>query len=212
MQRLQLETLLADLRQSLRALRRNPSFTLAFALAALTVGISGRQTRASLALSTGFCSRRSPTRTPNAWVQLEPKYPAGIQSRPTPFPSDMVWRNNDVLFIHFALLTRKASGFNAQRHRSSSTSQRGSRFQPDYFKVFAVSPIMGRGFTQTEDLPNGPEAALISENLWRRLFGSDPGILNRTISLNFLPYPIVGVIPSSFVANPGRRYLGTASG
>jgi putative ABC transport system permease protein len=196
MQRLQLETLLADLRQSLRALRRNPGFTLV-ALAALTVGIGA---------NTGIFSvvnrvllQALPYQDSERLVQLGPKYPAGVQYTNS-IPKYMVWRNNEV-FSSISLYDQEGLGFNVSV-TDHPQQVKGAHVSADYFKVFAVSPIMGRGFTQTEDLPNGPEAALISENLWRRLFGSDPGILNRTISLNFLPYPIVGVIPSSFVANP----------
>ena len=62
----------------------------------------------------------------------------------------------------------------------------------DYFTVFGIAPVIGRAFNQAEGLPNGPRAALISENLWRSQFGSDAQVLTRTIKLNSLPYPIVG--------------------
>jgi predicted permease len=191
-----METFLADLRQSLRTLRKNPSFTL-IALAALTIGIGA---------NTGIFSvvnrvllQPLPYQDPERMVQLGPKYPAGVLYTNS-IPKYMVWRNNAV-FSSLSLYDQEGLGFNVSV-TDHPQQVKGAHVSADYFKVFAVSPIKGRGFTQTEDLPNGPPAALISENLWRKLFGSDPGILNRTISLNFLPYPIVGVIPSSFVANP----------
>ena len=54
----------------------------------------------------------------------------------------------------------------------------------------------GRTFTASEDSPNGPKAALISDKLWRSHFGADPTSCERRISLNGDSYPIVGVLPA----------------
>lgn len=48
--------------------------------------------------------------------------------------------------------------------------------------------MRGRSFTAAEDLPNGEKVALLSHGLWTRRFGSDPGILGRTISLSGDPH------------------------
>jgi predicted permease len=100
-----------------------------------------------------------------------------------------------------ALYDQEGPGFNLS---SGDRPQqiKGVHVSADYFKVFGASPMLGRTFTAAEDSPNGPKAALISESLWRTRFGSDPNILNRTIVLNSEPYPIIGVIPGSFIADP----------
>jgi putative ABC transport system permease protein len=82
---------------------------------------------------------------------------------------------------------------------------KGVHISADYFKVFGANPMLGRTFTAPEDAPNGPKAAIVSEKLWRSHFASDPAILNRTVTLNSESYPIVGVMPDSFVANPAAE-------
>ncbi len=64
--------------------------------------------------------------------------------------------------------------------------------------TLAVPPIMGRSFTDAEDLPNAPNVVVISEGLWRSWFNADPNILARTMDVNGRPRQIVGVMPARF--------------
>jgi predicted permease len=64
-----------------------------------------------------------------------------------------------------------------------------------YFDVLALQPILGRGFSEEEDRPHGPKAAILSYNLWRNVFVADPGIIGQTILLRSEPYTVVGVLP-----------------
>ncbi len=57
---------------------------------------------------------------------------------------------------------------------------------------------MGRGFTTEEDLPKGPDVALISAGLWRRRFAADPNILGKSVRLGGDPHPIVGIVSDAF--------------
>jgi putative ABC transport system permease protein len=191
-----METLFADIRQSLRTLRKNPGFTLV-AIAALTIGIGA---------NTGIFSvvnkvllQPLPYPDPDNLVQLGRKYPNGA-GYSNSIPKYMVWRNNNV-FSAMTLYDQEGPGFNLS---SGDRPQqiKGAHVSVDYFKVFGISPMLGRTFTQAEDLPNGPKAAIISESLWRTHFGSDPQILSRTITLNSEPYPVIGIIPARFAANP----------
>lgn len=83
----------------------------------------------------------------------------------------------------------------------------GARFSHGMLsRVLAVEPALGRGFVPEEDVPDGPAVVILSDGFWRRAFGADPGILNRTILLNDTPFTVVGVMPPSFRPPP---FLGT---
>jgi predicted permease len=56
----------------------------------------------------------------------------------------------------------------------------------------------GRGFASQEDVPNGPDVAVISHSLWQNEFTADPDILQRAITLNGEPHSIIGVLPAGF--------------
>ena len=64
--------------------------------------------------------------------------------------------------------------------------------------VLAIAPMLGRGFTDDEDRPNGADAAIIGEGLWRSQYAADPGILGRSIQVNGRSRRIVGVMPRGF--------------
>ncbi|MGH7694757.1 MAG: ABC transporter permease, partial [Gemmatimonadaceae bacterium] len=64
--------------------------------------------------------------------------------------------------------------------------------------VLGVSPLLGRGFTDAEDLPNAPFVVLISEGMWRSRFGADPQVLGRTLEIAGRSREIVGVMPQRF--------------
>src|SRR5271155_3496356 len=70
---------------------------------------------------------------------------------------------------------------------------------PRFFQVWAVSPALGREFTPDEETRNGPNAALISDRLWRGRFNADPNIVGRNLRLDGQLTPIVGVMPPSFL-------------
>jgi putative ABC transport system permease protein len=66
--------------------------------------------------------------------------------------------------------------------------------------VFGIGPVRGRTFSKEEDLPRGPKAAIISDHLWETHFSRDPNMLSRAITLNGEPYPVIGIMPRSFIA------------
>jgi putative ABC transport system permease protein len=69
-----------------------------------------------------------------------------------------------------------------------------------FFRVFAIEPVVGRTFNQGETVPGSDQqaAALISYGYWQSRFGGDPNILQRTIRVSGRPRPIVGVMPAGF--------------
>jgi hypothetical protein len=54
----------------------------------------------------------------------------------------------------------------------------GQYVSADYFRVLGVRPALGRDFQQSDDgpwRPQGPIVAIISDGVWHRRFGGDPG-------------------------------------
>lgn len=69
----------------------------------------------------------------------------------------------------------------------------------DFFNIVGVQPSLGRSFTADEDaVPGARPVAILSQALWARSFGADPGILAKKIRLNDQDYSVVGVMPPSF--------------
>ena len=70
---------------------------------------------------------------------------------------------------------------------------------PNFIEVFGIQPAIGRGFTPDEHRFGGPAAVLVSERYWRGRFAADSRVLEKTIRVGALSYPIVGVMPASFM-------------
>ena len=61
--------------------------------------------------------------------------------------------------------------------------------------LLGIEPIVGRTFAPDEDRSGGPAVVLVSEGLWRRRFGGDPGLPGRVVRVNGAPHTVVGVVP-----------------
>ena len=69
----------------------------------------------------------------------------------------------------------------------------------NFFEVLEVRPALGRSFAPDEDrTPGERPVVVLSHALWQRSFGSDPGIVGRTIQLNARPFTVIGVAPKGF--------------
>ncbi len=73
-------------------------------------------------------------------------------------------------------------------------------------RVLGQKPLLGRGFTATDDLPNAEPVVLLSYELWRTHFNEDPDVLGRVVRVNARPSTIIGVMPRGF-SYPGREML-----
>ncbi|HEY2545333.1 MAG TPA: ABC transporter permease [Candidatus Acidoferrum sp.] len=69
------------------------------------------------------------------------------------------------------------------------------RISAHYLDVLALQPLLGRNFSEDEDRPHGPKAAILSYSVWRNVFEANPSILGRAILLKGEPYTVVGVLP-----------------
>ena len=69
---------------------------------------------------------------------------------------------------------------------------------PRFLQVLGIAPAIGRDFTSAEEHFGGPDAALISDRLWRRRFNGTPDVLKRTLRFGTESCAIVGVMAPSF--------------
>jgi putative ABC transport system permease protein len=74
---------------------------------------------------------------------------------------------------------------------------------PNYFSMLGTSAEIGRVFGPGDEAQGFAEAAVISDSLWTRGFGRNPGVLGRKMQLDNDPYTIVGVL------SPGFRHPGS---
>ena len=194
-------TLLADLRYALRMLRKNAGFT-AVAVAALALGIGANT--AIFTVVNAVLLNPLPYPQPERMMRLGRKGNGEVQYSNS-IPKYMAWRQNQA-FEAMALYDFGALGMNLGTN-SPPDQIKAAHVSADYLKVFGVTPAAGRGFTETEDLPKGPQAAVISYGLWQSRFAGDHGIIGRSVLLNGTPYSVVGVLPAGFHPDPEADVL-----
>ncbi len=75
----------------------------------------------------------------------------------------------------------------------------GQLVTANYFDVLGLRPAVGRFFLPDEDTkPGGNNVAVVSYSLWVNKFGSDPDIVGKVLTLNAMPYTVIGVGPRGF--------------
>lgn len=73
----------------------------------------------------------------------------------------------------------------------------GVAVSPNFLPLLGVAPRIGRNFTM-QDAHSANHVTIISDDLWRGRFGSDPNIVGKTVRANGDEYRIIGVMPPRF--------------
>ena len=75
----------------------------------------------------------------------------------------------------------------------------GELVSANFFEFLGVRAVLGRAFREDEGLvPDRDAVAVISHDLWRRVFAGDPAVVGRAVTLNGRSFTIVGVAPEGF--------------
>jgi len=184
--------MLNDARYGLRQLARTPGFT-AVALLTLALGIGA--STAIFSVVNGVLLRPLPYPEPDALVRVHEIVPQYGQFSVAP-ANLLDWRQQNTVFEHIA-------GFNGDRATyigdSGPVMLTGASVSWDMFDLLRVSPALGRSFRAEEDAPGKNTVIVISHGFWQRVFGQDPSVLGRAITLSGVPVTIVGVMPAGFV-------------
>jgi len=185
-----METLLKDIKHSVRMFWQNKTFTLT-AVAALALGIGA--TTAIFSIVNTVLLRPVPFPDPDRLVMFMNTTPGG--QGPAASPAKFAhWKSQPAVQDSAAFrngVLNLTGGEVPEQLRSAQVSS-------NYFRLFGAPIIRGRSFNDSEDLPNGPKVALISHSLWTRRFASDPYVLGKTISLSGDPHVIIGVVGPTF--------------
>jgi predicted permease len=82
--------------------------------------------------------------------------------------------------------------------RGEPEALKAARVSANFLEVLGIQPLLGRSFRPEEDQRGGPDVAMISSELWKRRFSSDPAVAGKIATLNAKLYTIVGVLPPGF--------------
>jgi len=184
---------LQDLRYGMRMVVKRPGFTL---IAALTLALGIGANTAIFSAVNAVLLKPLPFPESEQLVDLSETFkPNGFGSVSVPTLED--WKAQNTVFAGIS-----AYWFTSFNLQTGDTPQRipGLNVGANYFDVLGVKPTLGRTFLQGEDVAGNERVVVLSDELWRRNFASNPNVINQTIPLNGQQYTIVGVMPPELSA------------
>ena len=189
-----LHSWIADCRFGARQLYKNPGFTLTVVL---TLALSVGANTAIFSLVNALLLKSLPYSHPESmgtiYTRINSSSAASDERHNINGEQWELLRDNVPALIS-AVSSVGTSGVNLKAG-SSVQYVRNARVSARYFDVLALQPILGRSFSEEEDRPHGPKAAILAYGLWRSVFGEDPAILGRSILLKGEPHTVIGVLP-----------------
>jgi putative ABC transport system permease protein len=187
---------IADLRYGLRALRRNPGFTLG-AILVLALGIGANT--AIFSIVNAAMLRPLPyddaSRLMQVWHVPPAKSFPGLTLFSVSPANYLDWKAQSTSFESMSIYGGRSLTFGGTDHPEVVPA---AAVPPEFFAVLRSQPLLGRTFSADEDHP-GAHVILLGYKFWRDRFGSDLSVVGRDISVNSQRYTVVGVMPEKFL-------------
>jgi putative ABC transport system permease protein len=184
----------SDSRLTVRTFKKSPVLTLV-AIITLALGIGG--TTSIFSVVNGVLLKPLPYPEADRLVRLTHTMP-GIDTESTPL--------GPALFRTYRDHSRSLESIGIWQIVSGTVTGLAEperviaiRVSEDLLPLLGVHPILGRSFTPEDTGPSSTSPVILSNGYWRSRFGSDPDVLNRTLTLQGMDRPIIGVMP------PGLR-------
>ncbi len=188
-----MDTLLQDLRYSLRRLTKSPAFA---AIVVLTLALGIGANTAIFSAVNAILLRPLPYHEPGELVTIEHLYPSldGLEA-PVSVPGFLDYQRLGRSFESMAVQSGWAANLTGV---GDPERLPGARVTGRFFSTLQVPALIGRTLQPGEDAAGREHVVVLSYGVWQRLFGEDRGVVGRTVSLNGESYEVVGVMPPEF--------------
>jgi putative ABC transport system permease protein len=179
--------LLASVRYTVRLLLKSPGFTIT---AILILGSGIGANTAIFSLIDAVLLKPLPFPHPERLAAIYQPY------------QDFEWTNLDypdyqdfsaAQHSFESLAALKDSSFDLSGHGDAERLY-GYFSTASFFRVLQVPFILGRPFTESEDVPGGPLVVVLNERVWRTRFNADPKILGTQVTLDGQVFEVIGVV------------------
>lgn len=188
-----MDSLLRDLRFSIRSLLTRPALTI-IAIVTLAIGIGANS--AIFSLVNALLLKPLPFADPDRIVALWDKVPSrGVERNEVAVANYLDWRAQNKTLEQLGIYRRWSTNLTGA---DSPERVQGFQVTPNFLDIVGVQPLLGRGFSAEEDQPGKDAVALLTYSLWQRRFGADQNIVNKTISTNGVTRTVIGVMPPDF--------------
>lgn len=198
-----MQTLMQDVRYALRTLARSPG--LAFVIvASLAIGIGANT--AIFSVVNALLLKPLPYPDPDRLVILWLRSP-GINI-PQDWPSPGQYIDVKTENRSFEEMSISQGGQGTLVGLDQPERVEALRTSSSLFHLLGGQPLYGRLLLPQDDVPGKAPVVVLSYAFWKRMFGADPGIVGRPISLNGIAprkdgnqFTVVGVLRPEFLLN-----------
>jgi putative ABC transport system permease protein len=188
-----MSTIAQDLRVGMRALLKQPTFTVSTVLT-LALGIGA--TTAMFSVVYGVLLEPLPFGDPDRLVRVWTAYKPHMGRGAVSAANGRDWRAENRVFEDLALVhTSRQFNFTAG---DEPERLRGARVSANLFRILEVTPLIGRTFTDEENEMGRDNVVVLGHALWVREFGASSSVVGRTIRLNGAQTTVVGVMRPDF--------------
>jgi predicted permease len=190
-------TLLQDVRYGLRMLVKKPTFTI---VAVLTLALGVGANTAIFSIVNAVLLRSLPFRDPDRLVRIYfNNLGVGLQGVRFSVPEFDDLRTQTDVFEDVSVIVSGPTNLTGTKQPEHLEMVEVS---PNYFSMLGATPELGRLFGHQDFALGFAPVVVISDALWRRSYGADPGVLGRSLRLDNDLYTIIGV-PSPGFRHPG---------
>ncbi len=183
--------MLNDLQYAGRQLLKSPSFSL---VAVFTIALGIGANTAIFSVVNGVLINPLPYPNAERLVVLFEELP-DFKDGSISYPNFLDWQRMNKSFS--TLAAYRPTGFNLS-NQAKPEHVSGEMISAGFFETLGIKPVMGRTIQPEDDHRGAAPVAMISEGLWRRVFGAAPDIIGRRLVLDGVGRTVVGVAPSSF--------------
>ena len=189
--------LLQDLRFAVRTLRKSPGLTTVIVLS-LALGIGANT--ALFSVVNALLLKPLPYPSPDRLAILWLRSPGINIPQDWPSPGQYIdIRTENHVFEEMAIL--RGESFNVTGLDQPQRVE-GIRTSSTLLHMLGAKPLLGRTFLPEEDQPGKPPTVVLTYGLWKRLFGGDPQIVGKKITLDGAnPFTVAGVLRPDFLLN-----------
>ncbi|HKO96758.1 MAG TPA: ABC transporter permease [Pyrinomonadaceae bacterium] len=185
-----MDSILRDLRFSIRSLLKRPGLTI-IAVLTLAVGIGANS--AIFSVVNALLINPLPFPQLERVVAVWESQPGqGVVRNEASLANFLDWRSQNQTFEKMG--TYRGWSTNLTGNDTPERIQ-GYLLTANFLDVLGVAPALGRGFAPDEDQPGKAPVVILSYDLWQRRFGGDPSIVGKSITLNSISRTVIGVMP-----------------
>lgn len=180
-----------DIRLALRTLRKSPGYAAA-AILTLALGIGANS--AIFSIGSAALGRSAPVVEPERLAAVWTTCRAGNPRCSSSYPDYLDYRARSTVMDDLAAYTFERASLGDEDGARLVSVQASSG---NYFELLGVETETGRVFSP-EDEDELRAVAVLTADLWRDQYGSDPNIVGRTIRLNRASFEVIGVTAEGF--------------